>query len=208
MKEAVRGSASVCVGCGRSARTKRRAASLANGRLDMAGGKAARRRSQTCGVAALQARRRRGEWCMGTSSSPGARGACWGGLGRPESMATAAIDVRVRGLDWLGSGLLSLCVSATRCRAPRRSFSDARRGSARRGPTARSGGQTRVSTSFGENERERVGMREEDDCGIEAVSSTRKGGSRRWHARLGRWTGSCLPPSCLNKEEDKEIFAN
>jgi hypothetical protein len=51
-------------------------------------------------------------------------------------------------------------------------------------------------------------MREEDDCGIEAVSSTRKGGSRRWHARLGRWTGSCLPPSCLNKEEDKEIFAN
>jgi hypothetical protein len=51
-------------------------------------------------------------------------------------------------------------------------------------------------------------MREEDDCGIEAVSSTRKGGSRRWHARLGRWTGSCLPPSCLNKEEDKEIFAS
>lgn len=113
MKEAVRGSASVCVGCGRSARTKRRAASLANGRLDMAGGKAARRRSQTCGVAALQARRRRGEWCMGTSSSPGARGACWGGLGRPESMATAATDVRDRGLDCSAPGF-SACVCRRR----------------------------------------------------------------------------------------------
>jgi hypothetical protein len=48
-------------------------------------------------------------------------------------------------------------------------------------------------------------MREEDDCGIEAVSSTRKGGNRRWHARLGRWIGSCLPPSCLNKEEDRDL---